>query len=97
MQNEIYNRFGARVSFARGGEGLFLVVSGAGDPEPRVRVFGGQIVMRLNKTKILARLELTKALELLKEPGIRKVGGVHLDVERYKRFLDSQANAHNHL
>lgn len=46
--------------------------------------------MRLNGTKLLARMGLNKALALLKEPGISKVGGVHLDVERYKKFLEAQ-------
>ena len=96
MQTELYKRFGAKVSFAQGGEGLFLIVSSAGDPEPKVRAYEGQVVMRLNGTKLLARMGLAKALDLLKEPGISKVGGVHLDVERCKRFLASQAKALNH-
>jgi hypothetical protein len=84
------NRFGAKVSFGDSGEGLFLVIARLSDPAPRVRARDGQVIMRLNGTKVLARMALKQALTLLKEPGISKVGGVHLDVERYQKFLAAQ-------
>jgi hypothetical protein len=84
------NRFGAKVSLAGASEGLFLVIARLSDPAPRVRALGGQVVMRLNGTKVMARMELNQALALLKEPGIDKVGGIHLDVERYHKFLAAQ-------
>lgn len=93
MQTELYKRFGAKVSFADTGESLFLIIASTGDPEPKVRAYKGQVVMRLNGTKLLARMGLNKALALLKEPGISKVGGVHLDVQRYKKFLEAQGTS----
>ncbi|HET97354.1 MAG TPA: hypothetical protein ENN98_01360 [Desulfurivibrio alkaliphilus] len=84
------NRFGAKVSLAGAGEGLFLVIARLSDPAPRVRARDGQVVMRLNGTKVLARMALKQALALLKDPGISKVGGVQLDMERYQKFLAAQ-------
>ncbi|WP_028575287.1 hypothetical protein [Desulfonatronovibrio hydrogenovorans] len=91
MPAGFHERFGARVSLAQGGEGLFLVVSKSGDPESLVRAHGGQVVMRLSGAKLLARMALARALDLIKKPEISKVGGVHLDLERYNRFVAAQA------
>jgi hypothetical protein len=88
MATDIYEQFGAKVDFAEGPPGLFLVISANGDPGRLVASYDGQIALRLNNGgKVLARLTLPKALALQREPGIRLVGGVNLDINRYRKML----------
>lgn len=90
MSPDIYDRFGAEVKYDQAGEGLFLITSRRIDPAPKIRAYGGEVVMRFNHTKVLARIHLNRVLELLREPGISKAGGVHLDLERYRKFLEAR-------
>jgi hypothetical protein len=88
MPTDIYERFGARVHFDHGPPGLFLVVSANGDPSRLIASYGGDIALRLNNGGAqLARLTLPQALALQREPGIRLVGGVNLNVDRYRKML----------
>jgi len=90
VTSDIYPRFGATVHFEEGGAALFLVVSHSGDPSRMVGAYGGEVVLRMNQSKALvARLTLTDALAMQKEPSIAMVGGIHMDIERYQRLLQT--------
>lgn len=82
--------FGASVRFADSHPGLFLVVAAAGDPGRLIQACAGSVVMRLGSASVvLASLTLTSALALQKDKSIRAVGGVHLDVRRYRALMAS--------
>jgi hypothetical protein len=87
----MYGRFGATVEFQDGPLGLFLVVSSNGDPSALVAAHGGVVALRLNGGGgvVVARMTLTDALSLQRERGIRMVGGVHMNMERYRSLLAS--------
>lgn len=90
MAADICERFGAAVNLQSTHPGLFLVVAEQGDPSRLIQDFSGDVVMRLGAANVvLASLTLTNALALQKERGIRAVGGVHLDVQRYRALLAS--------
>jgi hypothetical protein len=90
MPSDIYSSFGAKVQYAEGLPGLFMVVAGGGDPSRLIEAYGGVVVLRLNGgNKMIARLTLPKALALQKESSIRMVGGVNLDLNRYRALLES--------
>lgn len=88
--NDIYDRFGATVTFSEGQQGLFIVVSQEKDPSSNIHAHGGSVVFRLDKGRsVIARLTLTNALALQKEKGILMVSGVQLDVQKYNAVLAS--------
>ncbi len=90
MQSDVFERFGAKVEFGQQAPGLFMVIAGHGDPASLIAAYDGSVVMRLtSRTSVIARLSLTNALALQKEPGIRSVGGINMDINRYKAFLAS--------
>jgi len=90
MKSDIYDHFGATVSFSEGQFGLFLVIARENDPTIKIHAHGGSVVFRLDKGRsIIARLTLTDALALQKEKDIRMVSGVHLDVQKYNALLTS--------
>jgi hypothetical protein len=92
MTTDICKDFGASVRFADKHPGLFLVVGQKGDPSRTIQDFAGTVVMPLGAgSVVLASLTLTNALALQKEKSIRAVGGVHLDVQRYKALMASLA------
>ncbi|NEX11324.1 MAG: hypothetical protein C1942_01255 [Prosthecochloris sp.] len=90
MQSDVFERFGAKVEFGQHAPGLFMVIAERHDPVALISAYDGTVVMRLtSRTSVIARLSLTNALALQKEPGIRSVGGVNMDLNRYKAFLSS--------
>lgn len=86
--------FGARVRLEASPEGLFLITaSSPGTAEPAVRAAGGTVLLRVGagpggEEGAIARLTLAQALSLKGRPGIRSVGGVQMNVERYRRTLE---------
>ena len=86
--------FGARVRLEATPVGLFLVTaSRSGTAEPAVRTAGGTVVLRVGagpggREGVIARLTLAQALSLEHVPGIGSVGGVQMNVERYRRTLE---------
>lgn len=90
MPTDIYERFGASVHFGEDTPGLFMVISTENDPSHLIASYGGTVVLRFNGgNPAIARLTLPRALALQKEPSIRTVGGVHLDLDRYRALLES--------
>jgi len=90
VQSKVLEHFGAKVEFGQHVPGLFMVVADRHDPVPLITAYDGTVVMRLSgRTSVIARLALTNALALQKEPGIRSVGGINMDINRYKAFLGS--------
>jgi len=74
------NHFGAKVSLGGAGEGMFLVIARSSDSAPRVRARDGQVVVRLNGTKVLPGWRSGRPWRCSGPPrGISKVGGVQLD------------------
>jgi hypothetical protein len=85
---DVHDRFGARMDYGEGAPGLFMVVSAEKDPSELIRAYNGSVVIRLNGGRsVIARMTLPRALALKKEGAIRMVGGVKMNLDRYRMLL----------
>jgi len=85
---QIAERFGAKVSLALPGMGLFLLV--ANDPgglDALVRGAGGRVAARLDTSRALVVMGLTSYMGLRGSRAVRFIGPVNVDQQRFAAVL----------
>lgn len=82
------DRFGAKVSMALPGRGMFLLVAmESGGLEPLVQGVGGRMVARFDACRALVVMGLTAYLGLRNSRAVRFIGPVNVDQQRLSAVL----------
>ena len=78
---------GAKVCIAAPDTGMYLVIGNLSSPESLVHQYEGSIVMKLSSLAFLATLPFHGYLALKKHAGVKKIGPVSIDMERFNRTI----------
>ncbi len=87
-------RFGAKVSVALPGRGLFLVVAHSEPDMPRLmRTAQAQVVAQLTPLRALVLMSLSAYLQLKNSRDLAFIGPVNVDQERFARVMGAHQSA----
>ena len=79
--------FGATINLKTSDQGLFLVTGYGPSLIPLVKSAGGEVVLRLSDTRVLASMRFKTYLAFRQNPEIAFIGPVSIDRERFARFM----------